>query len=250
MLLADNLPVGHYKILTVGGLTNHFRVSDVRGNALSPGETMLEDVRIALERISQTVSHEFSPLWIGKTIEIDYKADRGVYPVSLVKNTNHFHVLLAEVGGSSAGRADRPAFIFEILTPEGAVYGHDNVPRVQEPVTYMPYSLMAGEGPEVLSEGHVNTVRLLYDEDYDYKLIVYDTRTGLRAWDYDLMKLLESRKPMLRPDGSTLPVQEFLDRQSEWRLVILYKEGENPSGFVALSIEVNGWIVWRNDIEV
>lgn len=31
MLLADNLPVGHYKILTVGGLTNHFRVSDVRG---------------------------------------------------------------------------------------------------------------------------------------------------------------------------------------------------------------------------
>jgi len=57
-------------------------------------------------------------------------------------------------------------------------------------------------------------------------------------------------KPMLRPDGSTLPVQEFLDRQSEWRLVILYKEGENPSGFVALSIEVNGWIVWRNDIEV
>lgn len=250
MLLADNLPVGHYKILTVGGLTNHFRVSDARGNALSPGETMLEDVRIALERISQTVSHEFSPLWIGKTIEIDYKADRGVYSVSLVKNTNHFHVLLAEVGGSSAGRADRPAFIFEILTPEGAVYGHDNVPRVQEPVTYMPYSLMAGEGPEVLSEGHVNTVRLLYDEDYDYKLIVYDTRTGLRAWDYDLMKLLESRKPMLRPDGSTLPVQEFLDRQSEWRLVILYKEGENPSDFVALSIEVNGWIVWRNDIEV
>ena len=82
----------------------------------------------------------------------------------------------------------------------------------------------------------MNTVRLLYDEDYDYKLIVYDTRTGLRAWDYDLMKLLESRKPMLRPDGSTLPVQEFLDRQSEWRLVILYKEGENPSGFVALSI--------------
>ena len=183
-------------------------------------------------------------------IEIDYKADRCVYPVSLVKNTNHFHVLLAEVGGSSAGRADRPVFIFEILTPEGAVYGHDNAPRVQESVTYMPYSLMAGEGPEVLSEGHVNTVRLLYDENYDYKLIVYDTRTGLRAWDYDLMKLLESRKPMLRPDGSTLPVQEFLDRQSEWRLVILYKEGENPSGFVALSIEVNGWIVWRNDIGV
>lgn len=73
----------------------------------------------------------------------------------------------------------------------------------------MPYSLMAGEGPEVLSEGHVNTVRLLYDEDYDYKLIVYDTRTGLRAWDYDLMKLLESRKPMLRPDGSTLPCRNF-----------------------------------------
>ena len=250
MLLADDLSVGHYKVLTVGGLTNHFRVSDVQGNRLSPGKTMLGDVQVALERLSQTVSHEFFPLWIGKTIKVDYKADREVYLGSLVKNTNHFHVLLAEVGGSSTGRADRPVFTFEILTPEGAVYGHDNAPRVQVPVTYMPYSLEVGEGPEVLSEGHVNTARLLYDDDYAYKLIVYDTRTGLRVWDYDLMKLLESRKPILRPDGSALPMPEFLDRQSEWRMVILYKEGENPSGFVALSIEVNGWIVWRNDIEV
>ena len=117
MLLADDLSVGHYKVLTVGGLTNHFRVSDVQGNRLSPGKTILGDVQVALERLSQTVSHEFFPLWIGKTIKVDYKADREVYPVSLVKNTNHFHVLLAEVGGSSTGRADRPVFTFEILTP-------------------------------------------------------------------------------------------------------------------------------------
>ena len=86
---------------------------------------------------------------------------------------------------------------------------------------------MASEGPEVLSEGHVNTVRLLYDEDYDYKLIVYDTRTGLRAWDYDLMKLLESRKPMLRPDGEHAS-RAGISRpaKSEWRLVILYKGGK------------------------
>lgn len=85
MLLADDLSVGHYKVLTVGGLTNHFRVSDVQGNRLSPGKTMLGDVQVALERLSQTVSHEFFPLWIGKTIKVDYKADREVYPVSLVK---------------------------------------------------------------------------------------------------------------------------------------------------------------------
>ncbi len=76
MLLADNLPVGHYKILTVESLTNHFRVSDVR-NALSPRNDVRGRADRFLERTSQTVSHEFFPLWIEKTVEIDYKADRG-----------------------------------------------------------------------------------------------------------------------------------------------------------------------------
>ena len=106
-----------------------------------------------------------------------------------------------------------------------------------------------------------NGIRCVAKYVYDYGLtdktsISVETLAGIKYLDLTVedgkvvLVKVDMGKPMLRPDGSTLPVQEFLDRQSEWRLVILYKEGENPSGFVALSIEVNGWIVWRNDIEV
>lgn len=71
-------------------------------------------------------------------------------------------------------------------------------------------------------------------------------RAGNSLWEYDLMELLEEIKAGLYP-GSSLSMQEFLDRQSEWNLKIRYKD---KGGFVAVAIEVNGWIIWLNDIGV
>lgn len=246
MFLGGDLHFGKYKILTVGGLTDHFRVSDHNGNVLSPGQTMLDEVRIALERTTGVVSHEFSPLWVGKTIEVDYKADLSVWSVNLVKNTNRFNVSLVETEQNAGGRAGTPVYTFDVETPEGAVYGHDNSPRLKEKVTYAPYDLVAGDEPGELSEGRLNTNRLMYGDDYDYKLVVRDVPGGNSLWEYDLMELLEEIKNGLYP-GSTLSMQEFLDRQSEWDLKIRYKD---KGGFVAIAIEINGWIIWLNDIGV
>ena len=251
MFLGDDLRYGKYKILTVGGMTEHFGVS-AGGGALIPGSTRLEDVCVALNRESGTVSHELAPVWVGPTIIIDYKADLSVHRVSLIKNTNRFNLFLFKTDGDGT-RAETASCTFEIATPEGASYAHDNSPITKETVTYTPYSLLPGEGEGEISKGNLNTARLLYRENYDYTLTVRETGSGKRLWSYDLMKLLEHTKPDLRPDGSALPMQEYLDRQSEWHIIILYEgeiEPDEPEAFIAVAVRINGWLVWLHDIDL
>lgn len=254
MFLGGDLPFGQYKILTLGGLSGSFRVSDREGNAFVSGETDLEEVQVALKRESSVVSHEFPSLWIGTAQDVEYRADLSVYPVSLIKETNRFDLVLARSEGSpkEATITEAVPYTFEIVTPEGAVYGHDNAPKSKEKVTYTPYFSAAGDGETELSEARINTNRLFYAKEYDYRLIIRSAATGKLLWDYDLMNLLEHTKPVSRPDGSTLPMQEYLDRQSEWHIVVFYKEepGGGPEGFVALKVVINDWIVWINDIGV
>ena len=249
MFLGNELSPGTYKILTAGGLTENFSVKDTDGNAPIPRQTTLDEVRIALERTENTVSHEFPPLWVGCSTTVENRADLSVWPVRLVKNTNRFDIVLADVDGDADVPAGNPLFTFEIAAPEGAVYGHDNAPLSQETVIYKPYYLAAGTEPGELSVARINTARLIYGDGY--RLVIRSTQTGNPLWEYDLMKLLEYLKPDARPDGTGLPMQEFLDRESFWRLVILYREtpGENDEGYMAVALRVGPWIIWFNDID-
>lgn len=249
MFLGSDLPFGSYKILTVGGLSDKFSLKDRDGNEFSPGATTLEDVRISLERASGEVSHEFPHLWVGSTIPIEYRADLSVWPVHFVRNTNKFELILSKTGNEEEERAESTVpYTFEIRTPEGAVYGHDNSPLSEETVTYKPYRLVPGTEPGEAALGFLNTLRLFYGEEYAYRILIRNTQTQDVVWEYDLMELLEHRKPGTRPDGTPLPMQEYLDRESEWRLKLNYREDESQS-FIAVSIEINKWIIWFHDVE-
>lgn len=255
MFLGADLPIGKYRVLTVGGLSGSFRVADAASQPLIPGQTRLEDVRIALKRSTTTVADRLPDLWVGESIEVCHQADLSVWPVHLIKETNHFDLLLSDAS-PEPGTLPPPGYTFEIVTTEGAVYGHDNQPGLNETVTFAPYRLEAGSEPGELSHAHISTARLV-DGDYNYRLIVRNTQTGEVLWDYDLIRLLAHIKPDTRPDGTELPLQEFLDRQSEWHLVILYRGCDDtcqppaqPGEYVAVGVKINGWIIWFNDIGV
>ena len=50
-----------------------------------------------------------------------------------------------------------------------------------------------------------------------------------------------------------MPMQEYLDRQCEWEIVILYQgsvDPEDPEGFLAVKVRVNNWLIWLHDIEL
>ena len=255
MLLNGDMPFGTYKILTVGGLCDKFLVSDANDGECCVGETTLEEVKLALVRGSDEVSHEFPHLWFGETVVVTYQPERSVWPVHMVKNTNNFNLILTRIDSGTGSRAPEPAvpYTFEIITPEGAVYGFDNSPLRKETLTFKPYSLTTGTEAGSISTGYINTVRLFKGDEYPYRLIVRNANTFKVLWDHNLMELLENTKPEARPDGTTLPIQEYLDRQSDWTIVILHKGGgtdEIHDAFVALKVIVNDWIVWEHNIDV
>lgn len=250
MFFGENLPFGNYKILTVGGLSDAFFVGNDNGEELVPGVTTLEQVVLSLRREANVYSGSFSPLWFGKVIEINYAADLAVYPVYLIKNTNRFTLAFARMDGTENSEPDETVrYTFEIHTPEGAVYSWENTPVDLSPLVYAPYSLLPGDGGDLQTTGYINTCRLFDAETFDYRLKVVDKESGKEIWDYDLMLLLAKTKPS-RPDGTELPLQEYLDRQSEWNITIIYKGGTAGDSFIAVGVIINGWVMWLKDIEV
>lgn len=253
MALAGDLDFGTYNVLTVGGLNDTFRFSDSNGQNLTPGVTTLEEVQLALRRSSNTVSHEFPHLWFGKAIEITYTGgltESKVWVVDLVRNTNNFTIVLSSTDSGSGTRAEEVPYTFEIVTPEAAIYDSDNSPLRRTMTTYTPHTLTPGTEEGSLSVGHLNTVRLFHRNVGNYRLVIRDIKTQEEVWNYDLMVLLENTKPS-RPDGTILPMQEYLDRQGEWHLVILHRGGPgSDDAFLAIAVQVNGWIFWLSDIEM
>ena len=258
MLLSNDLEFGDYNIFTVGGLSSHFRVSDLLGSAPVVGQTTVEEMQIALDRRSDEVSHEFPAMWVGPAIAVSYtpgNRDHVVWKVPTIKDTNVFHISLAAASAantmdSRAETVDAPSpYTFKIVIPQGAVYGYDNAPLSDETVTYRPYLLGPGTDPGNLWTAKINTTRLFDEKNSGYNFAILNASTGEEVWSYDLIYLLEQTMPKNLPVKLTM--QEYLDRESEWNLVIYYNNnGPGDDGFVAIGVKVNGWIIWFNDLGV
>lgn len=77
----------------------------------------------------------------------------------------------------------------------------------------------------------LNTMRLLNRSGWDYKFIIRDANTEAEVWSYNLMTLLSIARPVSRYDGTELPFQEYLDRQSEWNLIFTVVEKPEEDSF-------------------
>jgi hypothetical protein len=248
MLLGDaSMPVGNYSVLAVAGLTEQFSLSATDGGAFAPGETTVEEVMLALRHTGGESSDEFPHLWFSKDgqVEIDYRADLSVWRVPLVRETNRCSVAFVRaVPGPTPpqGRAatETPLHTFEIVAPESGDYDYRNNPCNATPLTYRPWSLASdlethesGDIAETRStQGLLNTMRLMADGEYLLHVRDNTTAEGEIIATYDLIALMALNKPANRPDGTPLPLQEYLDRQGDWNLAILYgqtpEEAEEP----------------------
>ena len=224
MSLTDELDFGSYKVLTVGSLSDRFRLSDNAGNKLVPGTTTLQQVIVSLKRETGGVNFEFQHLYFGEVVEVDHlpsNTNHKIYPVNLIRDTNRFNLALM---GYEENKVDGTQYTFEIQAPENAVYSWENEPTGQGPITYVPYYTGPGEISDVVMSARLNTMRLLNRSGWDYKFIIRDANTEAEVWSYNLMTLLSIARPVSRYDGTELPFQEYLDRQSEWNLVFTVVE--------------------------
>ncbi len=256
-----DMPKGKYTIVTVGGLTDHFVFSQHNGGGFAPGLTTLDQVRIAL-KYNTEVAHEFPHLWFSPATVIDYKADLSIWPIRLVRQTNKFNVALEHnTGGSTRAETETSRYTIEITTPESGAYGHTNAPLLSDPLVHHPYSLSSGVTPTENGETHyvvgdLNTMRLFENHGEGYTLTIRDTESGEVVWDHDLIDLLSMTGERRLPDGTPISLQEYLDRQGEWNLIIVHNSpppppsGDPTQGFIALQIRVNGWIVWTSGVGI
>ena len=106
-----------------------------------------------------------------------------------------------------------------------------------------------GEISDVVMSARLNTMRLLNRSGWDYKFIIRDANTETEVWSYNLMTLLSIARPVYRYDGTELPFQEYLDRQSEWNLIFTVVE-KPGGGFLQIGIVVGTWIHWLHGMEV
>ena len=249
MSLTDALDFGSYKVLTVGSLSDRFRLSDNAGNKLVPGTTTLQQVIVSLKREMGVVNFEFQHLYFGEVVEVDHlpsNTNHKIYPVNLIRDTNRFNLALM---GYEENKVDGTQYTFEIQAPENAVYSWENEPTGQGPVTYVPYYTGPGEISDVVMSARLNTMRLLNRSGWDYKFIIRDANTEAEVWSYNLMTLLSIARPVSRYDGTELPFQEYLDRQSEWNLIFTVVE-KPGGGFLQIGIVVGTWIHWLHGMEV
>ena len=250
MSLTNELDFGNYKVLTVGSLSDNFQALDNAGRELVPGTTTLQQLTVALKRASDVVDFEFQHLYFSEVVKVDHlpsNTDHKVYPVNLIRNTNRFNIALMKYG---EGQKNGTQYTFEIQAPESATYSWENEPTHQGPVHYVPHYTGQGETSDVFVSARLNTMRLFNRDGWDYQFIIKNADTGAKIWSYDLMKLLSIARPTSRHDGTELPFQEYLDRQSEWNLIFTVTEKPGAGEFIQIGLVVGTWIYWLHGIEI
>ena len=250
MSLTNELDFGNYKVLTVGSLSDNFQALDNAGRELVPGTTTLQQLTVAWKRASDVVDFEFQHLYFSEVVKVDHlpsNTDHKVYPVNLIRNTNRFNIALMKYG---EGQKNGTQYTFEIQAPESATYSWENEPTHQGPVHYVPHYTGQGETSDVFVSARLNTMRLFNRDGWDYQFIIKNADTGAKIWSYDLMKLLSIARPTSRHDGTELPFQEYLDRQSEWNLIFTVTEKPGGGEFIQIGLVVGTWIYWLHGIEI
>ena len=249
IFLGGDLLHGSYKALTVGGMSEWFTFCDVNGEAPVAGVTTIRQVKLAPVH-SGITAHEFPDLWFGRVFDFTYRPDANVRRVYLIRQTNRFNIILLH----SDAEIHAPAYpiVMEIAAPEAGVYDYRNRPLVRKTAIYRPYYESVVTDNPVRGgamTARINTMRLLTSERKGYSLVVRNEITGAILRRYDLLALLANSKPENRHDGTPLPLDEYLDREGVWNIVIIHGGGVNDS-FIATRIIVNDRTVWENDVNV
>ena len=246
----QELSFGSYTFLTWSGLSDDFRLQDVRARSseLIAGQTRMDDIRLQMAHDSNgSVTSQLHPVWYGAPQRITYDPRKGLQtcPVRLVKDTNHFSIALSEDNSSGGGAGELLVYTFEIISKGYDLYDMNNKPVGQAELSFLPYSI-SSDGDYAQTWGKLTTGRLL--EEDTQTLVIRSAHDNSLLWQTDLIGLLARTKP---EDIGT--VQEYLDRQDDWSLVFNYKGGTGGtggSGFVAVSVVINGWTIWLQDIDM
>ena len=230
------LPVGEYQFLAWAGAHNSHDIASAKG------ESDITEMKLKLKREqSRIIDKELEPLWHGGINHVEFTGKTNQTEViSLIKNTNKVRFVFQ---GYSQGKADNSPsgtwnlnvddYSYEIVESNGYM-AYDNSLLDDDALSYRPYYEEQKNTSAAVVE--LNTMRLM--EDRHTRFTVTEKATGKKVFDINLIDYLA----MTAMEGYSRKVQEYLDREDEYKIVFFFADSSSSSDlWQALQIQINGW---------
>lgn len=238
-----DLEPGAYNIIAYGGMEcaeSSFSFTD------APESVKMDQLQVQLNPscLTAPVGTNLHPLFYGKVeVEVDESdLEYRDYTVYMMKDTNNLRVMLQQVSGGPINEAD---FDFKVIDDNTLMAWNNDVIKTRE-VEYHPWSrgnassgeLPSGTGEVSVAYAEMSFPRLVTTNSP--RLVITRKGDGATVIDIPLNNYLLLMKSDVY---SSMPAQEFLDRESRWKMLFFLQSGK----WLDTVIEVNDWTVRINN---
>ncbi len=239
-----DLNPGTYTIVAYGGLECQQSSFSFTAQPSTIGLQQLE-VELKPTCLTAPVGTYLHPLFYGRADVSVEQSDMEYrdYTVYMMKDTNNLRVMLQQVDGNPINEAD---FDFKVVD-DNTLMAWDNAVIPTQSVEYVPWT-RGNASPGQLEDGRDASVawaemsfpRLVTSNSP--RLVITRKEDGNNVVDIPLNNYLLLMKSEVY---SSMPAQEFLDRESRWKMLFFLQNGI----WLQTVIEINDWIVRLNDTE-
>lgn len=240
------LPAGNYTLVAWAGTDNTPSCYDILPQHLD-AESSIDRLQLRLRLDGTQTVYDKSPeaLWHGihEHFTVDETAP-SLAVVPLVKDVNRFRVLIQSADEKPLSAEDYSLAI----KAANSIYDYRNRPTDSLMLEYRPYIMKEAfidsrtalaANTALLAE--MGTLRLTTDRSS--RFVVHNRKTGRDIFNIDLLKYLE----MMRLDKyKDMPLQEYLDREKNYQIILLIGRDSNNAE-VVLSLQINTWRIVFND---
>lgn len=228
------VPVGRYKLMA-WATTGDDDSYEIAG--LTPGSSSIEDVKLKLKRgASPVIDREIDALWYGEILDIHFTGTRHqTETINLIKDTNK--IRFAFIGNNMA-QLKLEDYTYEIIGANGYL-GHDNALLADDVLSYRPYYSEQRNASSVLVE--MNTMRLMASGDM--RFVVTRKSDSKKVLDFNLTDYLV----LTKMEGHAWGEQEYLDRQDEYAIALIFSECAVNELWLAVQITINGWTCYLQE---
>ena len=240
-----DLAPGNYTVIAYGGM-------ECQNSSFSftaqPSAIKMDQIQVELnpDCLTQDEGVRLHDLFYGNldvTVEqsdMEYRE----YTLYMMKDTNNLRVMLQQVDGSPINEAD---FDFKVVD-DNTLMGWNNEVISTSNVDYRPWvhgNSSPGQLPEDGGDVTVAWAEMSFPRLVTYnspRLIITRREDGVKVIDIPLNNYLLLMKSEAY---ASMPAQEFLDRESRWKMLFFLQNGL----WLRTQIEINDWIVRLNNTE-
>ncbi|EGJ72094.1 protein of unknown function DUF1812 [Bacteroides coprosuis DSM 18011] len=223
-----------YNFLAWSGLYDEYYTLNQKMKA---GVTHIDDVELSLTELNNEIlSKELPPLWFGRIQDKVGSLGSGVMP--LTKNTNKIRIAMRILPTVETDlKLVKEKFNFYIQSSNTS-YNSTNQVLSEKPFKYAPYYAENDEKGFIVE---LNTLRLMANREN--LLVITDPETDEVRFTMDLNEYLDDLRFL---SNNKLSLQEFMDREDEYAMIFFF--GGKDDMFSSLSVEINGWLVRKQDV--